>query len=68
LPINAHALARLLKPFEIAPTTHRFELVETDGVKKSITDKGYKRSQFEEAFARYLAPWEAVRVQYLRGG
>jgi hypothetical protein len=43
--ISRHGLARLLKPFSIAPSTLRFG---------NNTAKGYQRSQFEEAFARYL--------------
>lgn len=50
LPINPHGLARLLKPFGIQPTTHRFRRVDGE----SFTDKGYLRGQFEDAFARYL--------------
>ena len=44
-PITASKVARLLKPFEIAPGNVKF-----DGVVK----KGYHRAQFEDAWARYL--------------
>jgi putative DNA primase/helicase len=47
-PITATGLARLLAPFPITPANGRF-----DGIKVT---KGYKRSQFEEEFARYLPP------------
>ncbi len=55
-PISTHALARLLKPFNIAPTTHRFQYKAKDGTVTSRTEKGYLRSQFADAFARYLPP------------
>lgn len=45
-PMTANSLARLLKPFKIKPDDIR------DGV---IVKKGYKRAQFDDAFARYLA-------------
>jgi putative DNA primase/helicase len=43
--ISKHSLARLLKPFGIAPCVFRM------GGK---TPRGYQRSQFEETFTRYL--------------
>lgn len=45
-PMTANSLARLLKPFKIKPTTIR------DGV---IVKKGYERTQFDDAFSRYLS-------------
>jgi hypothetical protein len=44
-PISKNQIARLLKSFGIRPGTKR------DGKE---TFKGYYRSQFEDAFARYL--------------
>jgi hypothetical protein len=44
-PIDGRGLAKLLKPYRIAPTTIRF------GVS---TDKGYHKSDFEDAWSRYL--------------
>jgi Protein of unknown function (DUF3631) len=46
-PLKKTGLARLLKPFKIFPTTIRL-----DGDR---TAKGYYRSNFEDAFARYLS-------------
>jgi putative DNA primase/helicase len=57
-PLNAHGLSRLLKPFAIKPTTHRFHKLAKSGASESFTDKGYLRSQFDDAFARYLPPLE----------
>jgi putative DNA primase/helicase len=54
--LNAHGLARLLRPFNIGPTTLRFHKVEKGGATVSIPDKGYERQQFEDAFTRYLSP------------
>ena len=55
---DPRALARLLKPFGIRPTT-----IRTIGILKIAgntqtpnTAKGYYRSQFEDAWRRYLAP------------
>lgn len=45
--LTANSLARLLRPFEIAPRTIRGE---TD------TFKGYRRDFFEDAWSRYLGP------------
>lgn len=45
-PMTTNSLARLLKPFKIKPTTIR------DGV---IVKKGYERTQFDDAFSRYLS-------------
>jgi putative DNA primase/helicase len=56
LPINMHGVARLLKAFRISPKTLRFHKVERAGATVSVTDKGYERGQFQEAFARYLPP------------
>jgi hypothetical protein len=46
-PITTRALAKLLAPFEVIPTTVR------DG---SAVSKGYKREKLENAFACYLPP------------
>jgi Protein of unknown function (DUF3631) len=46
-PITANGLARLLEPFRVAPTTIRV------GTK---TPKGYRLSDFADAFERYLTP------------
>jgi putative DNA primase/helicase len=46
-PITANGLARLLEPFGVAPTTIRV------GTK---TPKGYRLSDFADAFERYLTP------------
>lgn len=50
-PLTPPRLARLLRPFEIAPKTIR----QADGK----TPKGYHLEQFEDAFSRYLCPPEA---------
>ena len=46
-PIDSRFLAKTLGKYEIHPTTHRFE----DG-----TARGYRRTDFFDAWARYLAP------------
>lgn len=46
-PISAHAVARLLRPFEIRPRTIRLG---------ADTQKGYLREWFEDTFERYLPP------------
>jgi len=46
--INQRQLAKLLKPFGIAPKSVRL------GPRN--TPKGYMAAQFEDAFARYLPP------------
>ena len=48
IAINPRQLARLLKPFGIAPKSVRLG--------PSSTPKGYTAAQFEDAFARYLPP------------
>ena len=53
-PITAAALARLLSPFEIIPTTKRLG---------TETFKGYLYSDFNEAFAAYLADQTVTRSQ-----
>ena len=45
--ITAVIVAKILKPFDIGPTTIRF----LDGSNK----KGYHRSDFDDAFKRYLS-------------
>ena len=45
-PITTRGVARLLKPFRIAPGTIR--------AAEGKTPKGYHRDTFEDAFARYL--------------
>lgn len=52
-PITGQAVARLLRPFGIAPATHR---------RGETTFKGYARTQFEDAWARYL-PSDAASDQ-----
>jgi hypothetical protein len=44
--MTANTLAKLLKPFKIKPADIR------DG---NIVKKGYKRTQFDDAFSRYLS-------------
>lgn len=44
-PMDGRGLAKLLKPYRIAPATIRFG---------ATTDKGYHRSDFEDAWSRYL--------------
>ena len=46
-PITAPIVAKILKPFDIGPTSIR--LVE------GSTKKGYYRSDFDDAFKRYLS-------------
>jgi putative DNA primase/helicase len=46
--ITKNGLARLLKPYRIRPSTIR------TGVGEHDTGKGYRLSQFADAFARYL--------------
>jgi hypothetical protein len=43
-PLSPNSLARQLKKFKIYPQTHRFG---------KTTDKGYRRGDFEDAWARY---------------
>jgi hypothetical protein len=47
LPLTETALARMLKPFEIRPRDVRFD---------EEIFKGYRRSYFADAWARYLPP------------
>jgi putative DNA primase/helicase len=56
--ISPNQIAQLLSDFEIEPGTVRFT------AEKNGTDKGYERTQFEEAFARYL-PAETVTSSQL---
>ncbi len=46
-PLEARALARLLSPYDVKPTTGR----TSDG-----TSKGYRREDLVDAWARYLGP------------
>lgn len=46
--LNANALARQLKKFDVRPRTVRFD--------DETTAKGYHLEQFEDVFARYLGP------------
>jgi hypothetical protein len=50
--LNPRDLARQLRPFGIRPRSIRMG---------HHTGKGYKREQFEEAWARYLPPRDSVR-------
>jgi hypothetical protein len=52
-PLSAQQMARLLKRYEIKPTTMRIG---------EDTAKGYKRHQFEDAWKRYL---RSPRPEYL---
>lgn len=45
-PINAHGLARLLRPFGIRPTTYKNQ--------SGLAVKGYVAETFREAWSRYL--------------
>ena len=56
--ITPRAVARLLRRYGIGPATLRFHKVGKHDKADSITDKGYERRQFDEAFARYLPPLE----------
>ena len=49
--LTKNGLARLLKPFAIAPNTIRTG---------AGTAKGYRHDQFDEAWNRYLAPFQTV--------
>ena len=53
-PITARQVAELLRPFGISPGTQR---------NGSETFKGYKRSQFNSAFSRYLTGVSGTRSQ-----
>jgi hypothetical protein len=48
--INKHWLVRVLKPFRIGPEPEALHL--PDGTRR----RGYRRSRFNDAFARYLPP------------
>jgi putative DNA primase/helicase len=50
-PITKVQLARVLKPFRVSPGTIRLP---------SQTTKGYKLSNFEKLFSRYLSPRQTV--------
>ncbi len=54
-PLSAAQLARLLKPFEIAPRTIRLP--------NGKTPKGYHREDFEDVFSRYFALETATTPQ-----
>jgi hypothetical protein len=54
-PITPRGIAKLLARFEIRPRTVRFD--------DETTPKGYKREQFEDAFARYLPEINATTPQ-----
>jgi putative DNA primase/helicase len=54
-PITPNGLARLLKPFGIAPTTIRVG---------SRTPKGYQLAQFADSFERYLSSEGASKPQH----
>jgi hypothetical protein len=51
--IDSRGLARMLRPFGIKPRTVRID---------DETKKGYQLEQFEDAFARYLAPTAVTSV------
>ena len=46
-PLTSHGLARLLRPFEVRPTTIRIG---------AGTPKGYRLDDLADAFSRYLSP------------
>jgi hypothetical protein len=48
-PLSARALSRLLEPYRIRPTLHRVSSGPT---------RGYFRSDFTDAWARYVPPRE----------
>lgn len=50
-PLDSRGLARRLKPYEVSPTSIRVE---------GRTPKGYKRSDFVDAWSRYLPPESAT--------
>ena len=58
-PITPRQIARLLKPFGIAPSTMRFG---------QTTAKGYDVSQFQDAFLRYLPDSSVTPSQPNRDG
>jgi len=53
-PLSQRQLADLLKPFEIAPKVIRIG---------TTTARGYERSQFEDAFSRYLQAFDPKHPQ-----
>lgn len=55
-PLDGSGLARLLKPYGIRPKTIRFD---------KETDKGYYKSDFEDAFKRYLGVHQETPVTYV---
>lgn len=46
-PLSAYRLSQLLRPFDVTPRDIRFD---------QAVQKGYLRSDFEDAFERYLTP------------
>ena len=52
-PISQTQLSRLLKPYDIRPTTMRFS---------QATAKGYKHEWFKDAFAGYLPQDPLIRA------
>jgi len=55
-PLDGSGLARLLRPYGIRPKTIRFD---------KETDKGYYKSDFEDAFKRYLGVQPETPVTYV---
>jgi hypothetical protein len=55
-PITQNKLARLLKGPDIGPKQVRIMVIDDDGKEQENQIRGYERSQFDEAFERYLAP------------
>lgn len=56
-PLDARGLARRLRPFDVRPGDHRFG---------ETTRKGYLRSDFHDAWSRYLPP--VAHVAFGDGG
>jgi hypothetical protein len=46
-PLDARALAQMLRRYDVKPATHRFD---------DITARGYLRADFVDAWSRYLPP------------
>jgi putative DNA primase/helicase len=60
-PLSPRQLAKQLSAYGIKPRTVRTD--QKSDEKKSRTPKGYYGSEFEDAFARYLAPPEKLPPQ-----
>lgn len=58
-PLDARGLARRLKPYDIGPATIRVH---------ASTAKGYRRSDFLDAWSRYLSPFHKGNVTSVTSG